>query len=106
MFPEGVLWLNLRMHVAVARVSLYLPGNRDLKGKRRIVKSLCARVRNRFEVAVAEVGGNDMLQAADIGIAAVSNSRRHAGQAVDAVLAYIEGHAGDYEVMEVERESF
>ncbi len=92
------------MHVAVARVSLHLPGNRDLKGKRRVVKSLCARVRNRFEVASAEVGGNDMLQAADIGIAAVSNSRRHAWQVVDAVVEYVERGAGEYEVVGVERE--
>ena len=92
--------------MAVARVNLYLHGVRDLKGKRRIVKSLCARVRNRYEVAVAEVGGNDMLQAADVGIAAVSNSQRHAGQVVDAVLGYIEGEIGEYEVVEVERESF
>ena len=92
------------MHVAVARVSLHLAGNRDLKGKRRIVKSLCARVRNRFEVAVAEVGDNDLVQAAAIGIAAVSNSQRHAGQAVDAALAHIEGQAGEYEVVDVETE--
>ena len=92
------------MHVAVARVSLRLAGSRDLKGKRRVVKSLCARVRGRFEVAVAEVGGNDLVQSADIGLAAVSGSRRQAERVVDAAVGYIEGHAGDYEVVGVDGE--
>ena len=79
-------------------------GSRDLKGKRRVVKSLCARVRNRFEVAVAEVGDNDLVQSAAIGVAAVSSSRRHAEQVLDAALGYIEGNAGDYEVVGVDGE--
>ena len=93
------------MHVAVAKVSLYLPANRDLKGKRRIVKSLCARVRNRFEVAIAEVGDNDLHQRATLGIAAVSNSPLQASQAVDAVLEHIEGTPGEYEVVDVQVET-
>ncbi len=92
------------MHVAVAKLDLHLPGNRDLKGKRRVLKSLCARVRNRFDVAIAEVGDNDLLQAAAVGIAAVSNSQRHAAQSIDRVIAHIEGGQGEYEVLAVDTE--
>jgi len=92
------------MHVAVAKLTLHLPGNRDLKSKRRVVKSLCARVRNRFDVAIAEVGGNDLHQSAAIGIAAVSNSHRHAAQALDAAITHIEDDQGDYQVLEVDTE--
>ena len=45
----------MAMHVGVARVALYLPENRSLKGKRMVVKSVAQRIRNRFNVAVAEV---------------------------------------------------
>ena len=60
------------MHVAVAKVVLHLPGVHDLKGKRRVVKSLCARVRNRFDAVIAEVGDNELRHRATVGIAAVS----------------------------------
>ena len=78
--------------------------NRDLKGKRRVVKSLCARVRGRFDVAIAEVADNDVHQSAVLGIAAVSSSPVHAGQALDAVVDYIERGQGEYEVVDVDVE--
>ena len=92
------------MHVAVAKLDLHLPGNRDLKGKRRVLKSLCARVRNRFDVAIAEVGDNDLLQSAAIGIAAVSNSQRHAAQSIDNAIAHVESTQGDYQVLTIHTE--
>ena len=92
------------MHVAVAKVVLHLPGVHDLKGKRRVVRSVCARVRNRFDAAIAEVGDNELRQRATVGIAAVSNSALHASQAVDAVVEHIEGGQGEYEVVDVEVE--
>ena len=92
------------MHVGVAKVVLHLAGVHDLKGKRRVVRSVCARVRNRFEVAIAEVGDNELRQRATLGIAAVSNSAVHASQAVDAVVEHIEGRGGEYEVVDVEVE--
>ncbi len=92
------------MHVAVAKLDLHLPGNRDLKGKRRVLKSLCARVRNRFDVAIAEVGDNDLVQAAAVGIAAVSNSQRHAAQSIDTVIAHVEAGQGEYQVLAVDTE--
>ena len=92
------------MHVGVAKVRLYLPGVRDLKGRRRVVRSLCGRARSRFDAAIAEVGESDLVQSATIGVAAVSNSAVHAGQAVDAVVGFIEGGAGEYEVVDVEVE--
>ena len=45
----------MAMHVGVARVALHLAENSSLKGKRMVVKSVAQRVRNRFNVAVAEV---------------------------------------------------
>ena len=92
------------MHVGVAKVTLRLAGSRDLKGKRRVVRSLCGRVRSRFDAAIAEVGAQDAHQSAVLGIAAVSSSAVHAGQAVDAVVGYIERGEGEYEVVDVEVE--
>ena len=93
------------MHVAIAKLTLHLPDNHDLKGKRRIVKSLCARVRNKFDVAIAEVAANDLHQTATLGIAAVSNSPRHAAQTIDTVLAHIENTPADYHVLDIHTET-
>ena len=45
----------MAMHIGVARVALHLPANASLKGKRMVVRSVAQRVRNRFNVAVAEI---------------------------------------------------
>ena len=42
------------MIVALARITLHLPDNHSLKGKRKVIKSLIEKIRNRFEAAIAE----------------------------------------------------
>ncbi len=59
------------MVLAYAVFDLHLPGCRGLKDKRMIVKSLKARIRNEFEISAAEVGAQDLLQRAELGVAAV-----------------------------------
>ena len=60
------------MYVGIAHLELYLPENHSLKGKRRVVRSMCDRLRHRFRISVAETGGQDTWQIAEIGLAAVS----------------------------------
>ncbi|MBM3949336.1 MAG: DUF503 domain-containing protein [SAR202 cluster bacterium] len=93
------------MHIGVGRVVLRLPENQSLKGKRRVVKSLCGRIRSRFNVSVAEIEGNDIWQVATIGFSCTSNSARHAGETVQTVLAFIRANRGEYEVEEEESET-
>ena len=61
------------MIIVAAMITLLIPENDSLKGKRRVVKSLIERVRHKFEAAVAEVGDNDLWQKAKIGVALVGN---------------------------------
>lgn len=62
--------------VGTLKMSILLRQARSLKDKRRVVKSLKDQVRNKFSVAVAEVDGQDLIQRAVIGVAAVGNERR------------------------------
>jgi len=64
------------MLVGSLQVELYIPGTQSLKEKRFILKSIITRLRNTFNVSVAEVDYQDKWQRACIGVAAVSNSRR------------------------------
>jgi len=92
------------MNVGVCRLRLRLPENQDLKGKRRAMKSLCARIRNKFNVAVSEVADTDAWQVGTLGIVCVSNSSRHADEVLVKVLTYIEDSRQDLEVVSCEQE--
>ena len=93
------------MNVAVCKVTLHLPENQSLKGKRRVISSLCSRIRNRFNVSVAEVGDNELWQSATLGITSVSNNSRHADEMISNVLAYISNSREDLDVVDCERET-
>jgi uncharacterized protein YlxP (DUF503 family) len=92
------------MHVGVARVALYLAENGSLKGKRMVVKSVAQRVRNRFNVAVAEVDTQDVWQTATLGIVCVSEDARHANEMLNKVIDFIQSERLDAEVGEVDVE--
>jgi uncharacterized protein YlxP (DUF503 family) len=94
----------MAMHVGVARVALHLAENSSLKGKRMVVKSVAQRVRNRFNVAVAEVDTQDAWQVATLGIVCISDDPRHTNEVLSKVLEFIENERLDAEVGDVEME--
>ena len=92
------------MPVALCRLTLRLPENGSLKGKRAVLKSIQQRLHNRFNVSVAEVEHNDLWQLAGIEIAAVANSGAHASEVVASAVAYIEALRLDVEIVEEDSE--
>lgn len=61
------------MIVGLLTLDLHIPEANSLKSKRTVVKSLIARIKNKFNVSVAEVDANDLWQRSVIGIALVAN---------------------------------
>lgn len=61
-----------------------------LKEKRTVVKSIVERVKNRFNVSIAEIEDQDVHRSIVIGYACVTNSRRLADEIVHNVLNFIE----------------
>ena len=82
--------------VAVGTVELHLPDVGSLKGKRHVLKGLKERVRQKFEVAVAEVDHHDTWQRATIAVAYVSHDSRHANEVVSKAVDFIEGNVEGY----------
>lgn len=78
------------MVVAVVQLTLFIPENNSLKGKRKVVKSLIEKVRHRFEASVAEVDDNDLWQKATIGVALVGNDARLLTTRLDQISTFIE----------------
>jgi uncharacterized protein len=92
------------MIVGVSQITLHLPTCHSLKDKRQIIKSVIARVRNQFEVAIAEVEEHDRWQIAKLGISCVSNSSQHADEILGHVRRYIEETRPDVVVTNTETE--
>jgi uncharacterized protein YlxP (DUF503 family) len=90
------------MYVGVCRLTLRMPENGSLKDKRQVVRSVTQRLRNKFDVAVAEVGELDRWQTATIGISCVSNDARHARQILETAVTFVRQQRLDAEVLEAE----
>jgi uncharacterized protein YlxP (DUF503 family) len=82
--------------VAVGTVELHLPDVGSLKGKRHVLKGLKEKVRQKFEVAVAEVDHHDTWQRATLAVACVSHDSRHANEVVSKAVDFIEGNVDGY----------
>ena len=64
------------MFVGILQVDLLIPGCTSLKEKRFVLKSLKTRIRNKFNVSIAEVGENDKWQRTNLGASTVSNDKK------------------------------
>jgi uncharacterized protein YlxP (DUF503 family) len=78
------------MVVGVCTLELEIPASRSLKDKRHVVKSVIARVRQDFNVSIAEVDSLDLWQNATIGIVCVSSDRDYAHGLLEKVIDAIE----------------
>ncbi len=76
--------------IGVCKLDLRIPENHSLKEKRHVLRKLIDRVRTRFNVAISEVGDNDLWQRAQMGFCTVGNDRRHINSSLDKVIYFIE----------------
>lgn len=81
--------------VGILRLTVDIPGNRDLKGKRGALRPLMSALAREFGVSVAEVGDHDRWQRASVGVCVVSGDRRHADRVLQAVLERAADWSGD-----------
>ena len=63
------------MVVGVGTIELFIPFSHSLKEKRYVIKSVKDRIKNQFNVSVAEVEHQDKWQRATLGIAQVSEKQ-------------------------------
>lgn len=92
------------MHVGICKLTLHLPESSSLKEKRQVARSLTDRIRNRFNVAVAEVEDADLRQRLTLGVCCVSNDRGHADAMLAGVVNYVEESRLDLELLDVQSE--
>ncbi len=78
------------MVVGVLRLELLLPENHSLKGKRSVLRTLKARVQNKFNVSIAECDDHDLWQRATLGVSQVGTDQGHVDACLREVVRFIE----------------
>jgi len=101
---EFVLGIWFRgMIVGCIRVRLLVRQAKSLKDKRRVVRSIKDRLRNAFNVSVAEIDSQDHRQLAVLGIGMVGTDSREVTSALDRIVDVLRGHPVA-ELLDYERE--
>ena len=91
------------MILATMTFGLHSPWVHSLKEKRMIVKSLVARLQNKFHVSVAEVDEQDIHQIIVIGVAAIVPYNAMADSMMDEISQFVEGNC-EAEILDEQRE--
>ena len=91
------------MVIGTGLITLRLHDCRSLKGKRKVIKSMINRLRNNFNVSIAEVGANDIYQRAEIGFCLVGNDAALINSKIDMVFNMAED-LGLAEIIDTEME--
>jgi uncharacterized protein YlxP (DUF503 family) len=92
------------MNAGICKLKIHLPENHSLKEKRRIIKSMMSRLRNQFNISIAEVDDHDLWQIATLGISCVSNSNMHVDDTVSNILNYVQQNYPELEIIDHEIE--
>lgn len=76
--------------VGICTLEFYLPESFSLKDKRSIVKSICHRVRNTYNAAIAEIDRLDNKQHAVLAFTVVSNQHHQTEKMIQTIITWIE----------------
>ncbi len=91
------------MVIGLLTLDLHIPGAQSLKDKRQALRSLQARLRERFNVSVAEVEHQDLWQRARLAVVTVNTDAAQLDATLQAVASEAE-HARLVELLDVHTE--
>lgn len=78
------------MVVGVLTLTLFIPENHSLKGKRGVLNKIKARVTNTFNVSIAECDDQDLWQRAVLGVSQVGSDAAYVEGALRQVVRFID----------------
>lgn len=90
--------------IGVAHITFYLDDSSSLKDKRKVVRSITARVRNQFNAGIAEVADLNDMRVATLGIVCISNQAAHADEMLATIVQFVERNVEFGVVGEIETE--
>ena len=92
------------MVIGICTIELDIPMAASLKDKRQVIRSLTARLRNEFNVAVAEVGQQNSWQTAIIGVVTVSGDADYVHGLLTRAVQWVENSRLDCDVVDYQIE--
>lgn len=92
------------MVIGLCTIELHLPAANSLKDKRSVLKSVMRRIRNEFNVSIAEVDDQDMWRSAMLGAVTVSNDAAYAHGLLTQVVNWIERTRLDVDLVDYQIE--
>lgn len=78
------------MVIGLITLKLDIPTSNSLKDKRQVLRSLMARLRNEFNVSVAEVDHHNSWRTAEVAVVCVSSDREYAHGLMTRVALWVE----------------
>jgi len=95
------------MIIGACSIELRIPGNRSLKGKRKVLKPLLIRLRREFNVSTAEVGYNDVWQTSEVALVTVANNDPgYVQRFLEKVVEWVQTHRPEVQVVDWHIETF
>ncbi|MBR3247130.1 MAG: DUF503 domain-containing protein [Clostridiales bacterium] len=91
------------MKITTITFKLHAPWVHSLKEKRMIVKSLVAKLQNKFHVSAAEIDEQDVHQIIVIGVAAIVPHKAMADSIMDEISEFVENNT-EAEILDELRE--
>lgn len=82
------------MFVGILKLELHIPASKSLKHKRMILNSFKGKLRNNFNVSVAEVDNHDKWQKATIAISHVCAEKKYIHKTMEKLLNFVERFNG------------
>lgn len=86
--------------IGLLEMELYNDVARSLKDKRRELNRLIDHIHAQFNVAVAEVDGQDLWQRTRLAVAAVSNDARHNTQVLQRIVNIIQSRFHSWQLLD------
>ncbi|NCO35366.1 MAG: hypothetical protein AUJ92_11580 [Armatimonadetes bacterium CG2_30_59_28] len=78
------------MVIGVCTIELVINDSNSLKDKRQVMKSLIARIGNRFNVSVSEIECQDIWRRGTIGVACICTDQQIAGKMLNKVIELVD----------------
>ena len=83
---------------------LHLPESSGLKDKRQVSRSLSTRIRNTFNVAIAEVEDQELWKRLTFAVCCVSTDASHANEMISKIVDFVQNSDRDFELLDYETE--
>jgi len=78
------------MTIGILKLSLFIHDSSSLKEKRMVLHSLKAKIRNKFNVAITQIGDEDKWQKTTLAIVGVEKDRRNMNSVLSEIINFVE----------------